>query len=126
MEGWKCNIRGVRDNVPAMAETAGPFLAFACAHLTDERLFAAQIAALQGDHECAAFVFRDHDSLGAMAEDLLARAPARFTLIGLSLGGYLAFETMRRAPGRVARLALLDTTAAAVPSPHSTADARSL
>ena len=45
-----------------------PFLAFACAHLTDERLFAAQIAALRGDHECAAFAFRDHDSLGTMAE----------------------------------------------------------
>ena len=44
---------------------------------------------------------------------LLAAAPERFTLIGLSLGGYLAFEVMRRAPARVERLALLDTTAAA-------------
>jgi pimeloyl-ACP methyl ester carboxylesterase len=48
-----------------------------------------------------------------MAEALLAAAPERFTLIGLSLGGYLAFEVMRRAPARVERLALLDTTAAA-------------
>ena len=95
------------------ANARRPFLAFACAHLTDERLFAAQIAALRGDHGCAAFAFRDHDSLGAMAEDLLARAPARFTLIGLSLGGHLAFEIMRRAPARIARLALFDTTAAA-------------
>ena len=94
------------------ADSERPFLAFACAHLTDERLFAAQIDALRGDHECAAFVFRDHDSLGAMAEDLLGRTPARFTLIGLSLGGYLAFEIIRRAPARIARLALLDTTAA--------------
>jgi len=95
------------------ADPGRPFLAFACAHLTDERLFAAQIAALRGEHECAAFAFRDHDSLGAMAEDLLAHAPERFTLIGLSLGGYLAFEIMRRAPTRIARLALFDTTAAA-------------
>ena len=93
------------------ADPGRPFLAFACAHLTDERLFAAQIAALRGEHECAAFAFRDHDSLGAMAEDLLAHAPERFTLIGLSLGGYLAFEIMRRAPTRIARLALFDTTA---------------
>ena len=90
--------------MPAMSASAGkPFLAFACAHLTDERLFAAQIAALHGDHDCTAFAFRDHDSLGAMAEDLLGRAPARFTLIGLSLGGYLAFEVFRRAPERIAR-----------------------
>ena len=53
-----------------------PFLAFACAHLTDERLYAAQSAALKADYECSAFAFRDHDSLGAMAEELLAKTPA--------------------------------------------------
>jgi pimeloyl-ACP methyl ester carboxylesterase len=93
-----------------MASTS---LVFACAHLCDERLFAAQIDALGADHDCRAFAFREHDSLAAMAGALLAAAPERFTLIGLSLGGYLAFEVMRRAPARVERLALLDTTAAA-------------
>src|SRR5258706_10933588 len=92
---------------------AGPVLIFTCAHLTDERLFAHAIGALQPAYECRAFAFRDFDSLGAMAGDLLARAPARFTLIGLSLGGYLAFEILRCAPERVQRLALLDTTALA-------------
>jgi pimeloyl-ACP methyl ester carboxylesterase len=90
-----------------------PFLAFACAHLTDERLYAAQITALKADYECSAFAFRDHDSLGAMAEELLAKTPARFTLIGLSLGGYLAFEIIRRQLQRLERLVLMDTTAAA-------------
>jgi len=90
-----------------------PALVFACAHLCDERLFARQIDALGADFDCRVFVFREHDSLAAMAEALLAAAPDRFTLIGLSLGGYLAFEVMRRAPARVERLALLDTTAAA-------------
>lgn len=90
-----------------------PSLVFACAHLCDERLFAAQIGALGGDHDCRAFVFRAEDTLAAMAETVLAAAPPRFTLIGLSLGGYVAFELMRRAPGRVERLVLLDTTAAA-------------
>jgi len=90
-----------------------PALVFACAHLCDERLFAAQIDVLGAAFECRAFAFREHDSLAAMAEALLAAAPERFTLIGLSLGGYLAFEVMRRAPARVERLALLDTTAAA-------------
>jgi len=90
-----------------------PCIAFACAHLCDERLFAAQIAALQARFDCRAFVFRDEDTLGAMADALLARTPARFTLVGLSLGGYVAFEVLRRAGERIARLALLDTTAVA-------------
>ena len=81
-----------------------PFLAFTCAHLTDERLYAAQVAALEGDYECTVFAFRDHDSLGAMAEELLASTPAHFTLIGLSLGGYLAFEIVRRQLQRLQRL----------------------
>lgn len=90
-----------------------PFLALACAHLTDQRLYAAQVAALETDYECAVFAFRDHDSLGAMAEELLANTPARFTLIGLSLGGYVAFEIIRRQLQRLERLVLMDTTAAA-------------
>jgi len=90
-----------------------PFLVFACAHLTDERLYAAQVAALEVDYECSVFAFRDHDALGGMAEELLAKTPARFTLLGLSLGGYLAFEIIRRQLQRIERLVLMDTTAVA-------------
>jgi pimeloyl-ACP methyl ester carboxylesterase len=89
------------------------FIAFACAHLTDERLYAAQVAALESKHECRVFAFREHDTLGAMAEDLLANTPERFTLIGLSLGGYLSFEIIRRQLHRLERLVLMDTTAVA-------------
>ncbi|MEO6362734.1 MAG: alpha/beta fold hydrolase, partial [Caldimonas sp.] len=47
-----------------------------------------------------------------LAKMALARAPAgRFALAGLSMGGYVALEIMRRAPERVATLALLDTSA---------------
>jgi pimeloyl-ACP methyl ester carboxylesterase len=90
-----------------------PFLAFACAHLTDERLYSEQVATLEGDYDCTVFAFRDHDSLGGMSEELLAKTPARFTLIGLSLGGYLAFEIIRRELHRLERLVLMDTTAVA-------------
>jgi pimeloyl-ACP methyl ester carboxylesterase len=90
-----------------------PYVAFACAHLSDERLYAAQIAALGDRYDCHAFVFREQDSLGGMADELLANTPERFTLIGLSLGGYLAFEVIRRQLHRLERLALLDTTAVA-------------
>ncbi|MGX1788788.1 alpha/beta fold hydrolase [Bosea sp. NPDC055332] len=50
-------------------------------------------------------------TIAGMVERLLAAAPERFALCGLSMGGYIAFETMRRAPERVTRLALLNTTA---------------
>jgi pimeloyl-ACP methyl ester carboxylesterase len=86
-------------------------LVFACAHLADERLFAHQVQALRATHDCRAFAFREHPTLGAMADALLAHAPPRFTLIGLSLGGYLAFEVIRRQPDRLERLVLLDTRA---------------
>lgn len=88
-----------------------PCLAFVCAHLCDERLYAAQRAALDASHDCRVFVFRDEDTLAAMAEAVLAATPPRFTLIGLSLGGYVAFEIVRRQLQRLDRLALLDTTA---------------
>lgn len=51
------------------------------------------------------------DSMSGLARRILAQAPPRFALIGLSMGGYVAFELMRQAPDRVAKLALLDTTA---------------
>lgn len=51
------------------------------------------------------------DTLGGIAEALLQAAPERFALAGLSMGGYVAFEVLRRAPLRVDRLCLVDTTA---------------
>lgn len=90
-----------------------PALAFACAHLSDERLYAHQIAALQADYDCRVFVFREHDSMAGMAHQVLSAMPQRFTWIGLSLGGYVAFEAIRCAPARLERLVLIDTTAVA-------------
>lgn len=49
------------------------------------------------------------DSLVQMAEQLLAAAPARFALAGHSMGGRVALEVMRLAPGRVTHLGLFDT-----------------
>lgn len=51
------------------------------------------------------------DTLSAIVRRLLAAAPPRFALCGLSMGGYVAFEVLRQAPERVTRLALLDTSA---------------
>lgn len=46
-----------------------------------------------------------------MAWRVLATAPLRFALAGLSLGGIVALEMVRQAPERVERLALLSTSA---------------
>jgi pimeloyl-ACP methyl ester carboxylesterase len=51
------------------------------------------------------------DNMGAIARRILAEAPPRFALAGHSMGGYIAFEIMRQAPDRVARLALINTQA---------------
>jgi pimeloyl-ACP methyl ester carboxylesterase len=75
------------------------------------RLYAEQVPALWG---CGPVTIADHrrdDSVGAIAARILATAAPRFALVGLSMGGYIAFAIMRQAPERVARLALLDTSA---------------
>ena len=82
--------------------------------LCDERLFAPQREALLGEAAAVDVRVPDltrDDSVAAMADRVLAEAPDRFALAGLSMGGYVAFEIVRRAPDRVARLALLDTQA---------------
>ena len=46
-----------------------------------------------------------------LAARILREAPERFSLLGFSLGGIVALEMVAQAPERVARLALIDTTA---------------
>jgi len=48
-------------------------------------------------------------SIKEMAEVALRRARDSFALVGHSMGGRVAFEVVRRAPERVAGMALLDT-----------------
>jgi pimeloyl-ACP methyl ester carboxylesterase len=77
------------------------------------RLYAEQIPQLW---RFGPVTIADHtrdDSMAGIARRILAAAPPRFALAGLSMGGYIAFEIMRQAPERVAKLALLDTGARA-------------
>ena len=79
--------------------------------LGSARLYAEQIPALW---RTGAVTVADHtrdDSIAAIARRILAGAPQRFALVGLSMGGYIAFEILRQAPERVVKLALLDTAA---------------
>ncbi|KAA2235354.1 alpha/beta fold hydrolase [Salinarimonas soli] len=74
-------------------------------------LFGPQIAAFEGARPVLVANHTRDDTIPEIARRLLADAPPRFGLLGLSMGGYVALEVMRQAPGRVARLALLDTSA---------------
>ena len=81
--------------------------------LCDERLWAHQVKSLSDIANPVVAGIPTGDSVGGMARDVLRRAPETFALAGLSMGGYVALEIMRQAPGRVTALALLDTSARA-------------
>ncbi len=50
-------------------------------------------------------------SLADIARRVLAAAPAKFVLIGFSMGGYVAREVVKQAPLRVTGLVLMNTSA---------------
>jgi len=79
--------------------------------VSSPRIFAPVVPALwrQGPVTVANHI-RD-DNMGAIARRILAEAPPRFALAGHSMGGYIAFEIVRQAPERVAKLALINTQA---------------
>jgi len=79
--------------------------------LNTRRLWESQIADLADVAEVTVPELWHHASIGEMAEAALKAAPERFSLGGFSMGGYVAFEILRRAPARVERLALMDTQA---------------
>ncbi|HTW37849.1 MAG TPA: alpha/beta fold hydrolase [Steroidobacteraceae bacterium] len=79
--------------------------------LATARLYAEQIPELWRIGPVMIAVHTRDDSMSGIAQRILACAPPRFALAGLSMGGYIAFEILRQAPARVVRLALLDTSA---------------
>lgn len=66
-----------------------------------------------GDREVIVADNRSDDTIAGFATRLLDSAPPRFVLIGHAMGGFVAFEVMRRAPQRVAKLVLISTLASA-------------
>ena len=90
--------------------------------MCDARLFAPQVASFSAGRTIVLPSLSLDDAVGAMAARVLAEAPPRFALLGLSLGGIVAMEVARRAPDRVERLALLDTNH--LPEPPEVAETR--
>ncbi len=93
------------------ASSAGLPLVLLPGLLCDEGLWAHQRRHLADVTVASVPDLTGHDGVGDLARHVLAGAPPRFALAGLSMGGYVAFEIMRQAPERVAKLCLVDTTA---------------
>lgn len=77
--------------------------------MCDGRLFSPQIAAFSGTRAVHIAPISTFDSIEDLAAGILANAPARFALGGLSMGGIVAMELLRQAPDRVDRVALIGT-----------------
>ena len=101
------------------ADGDGVPVVFLSGMLADQRMWHPAIAAL-GDLDdpddpvkpglipvfCELF---DQDTVADMASAVLDTAPDRFALVGMSMGGYAAFEILRQAPDRVSHLMLVNT-----------------
>lgn len=93
--------------------------------LCSPALFAPQVAAFGGERPVTVADHTRSDRMEKIAANILAAAPPRFALAGLSMGGYVAMAIVRAAPERVTRVAFLDTSARPDP-PERTADRRRL
>ena len=84
-------------------------LVFLPGMMCDARLFGPQIAELSADHCVTIAPVTQGERIEEIASGLLDQLPARFALAGLSMGGIVAMELLRRAPDRITRIALMDT-----------------
>ncbi len=81
--------------------------------LCDARVFGPLTAALSAHHAVSIMPTTGADRIEEIASRILDWAPAKFALLGLSMGGAVALEVIRRAPTRVTRIALMNCTAQA-------------
>ena len=104
-----------RPGLPAMADAATadanlPGIMILPGMMLDGRAFQGYSELLRGYGDVTVGDLTQDDSIATMATRVLASAPAHFAVIGLSMGGIVAFELWRRASARISHLALLDTT----------------
>lgn len=90
-----------------------PNVVFLPGLMDDHSMWARQIDGLSDVANCLALDLVDHDDVSESAEWVLKQSPEKFALVGFSMGGYVAFEILRRAPDRITKLALVSTSARA-------------
>ena len=101
-----------------------PRILFLPGLLEDADAFTQVVEGLRESADCSVADLTRSNTIAGLARDALASAPeGRICLAGHSMGGYVALEVMRQAPGKVERLALLNTNARP-DSPESTENRR--
>lgn len=88
-----------------------PNLVLLAGHMCTSALWDAPCRALAEVAHCLPMALDEGDTMASVAAAILRRAPDRFALAALSMGGNVAMEIMRQAPQRVERLALIGTRA---------------
>ncbi len=88
-----------------------PAVVLASGQLLTAECWAPQVAALSRDYDLRLSDHTRDETIAGMAARLLAEAPPSFHLVAHAMGGFTAFEIMRRAPDRVLSLALIATLA---------------
>jgi pimeloyl-ACP methyl ester carboxylesterase len=81
--------------------------------LCSEEIFDDQVAGISPAFKALFIETGQSETIVEMAEALLANAPLRFALVGISMGGYVALEVLRIAPDRVWGAVLISTSARA-------------
>jgi len=87
------------------------------------RIYQHQVETLGQAHPVLLANHWSHDSMAGIAKSILDVASETFALAGMSMGGYVALEIMRQAPGRVTKLILMSTSAKP-DTPERSADRR--
>ena len=77
--------------------------------MCDARLYGPQIEALSREMNVMVACTTRGERIEEIASEILMGLPQKFALAGLSMGGIIAMEILRRAPDRVTRLCLMDT-----------------
>lgn len=77
----------------------------------NDRLWAAQLGDLSSDHEVIVADYLGAASIDEMADRVLGQVPpGSFSLVGFSLGGYIALNLIGRVAERIDRLALISAS----------------
>lgn len=89
-----------------------PIILFLPGLLCDAALWQNQIDFLKSEYSPMVADLTQHDSVSGMAERIITNMKGKkFHLVALSMGGYVAFELMRKIPEQVLTLSLINTAA---------------
>ena len=84
-------------------------LVFIPGMMCDSRLFQLQINEFSKQYMVCVTPASSSDTIENISFEILRYLPPKFTLIGLSMGGILAMEIIKKVPERVMKIVLMDT-----------------